>query len=35
VRPELDRAGFDCVVLEASRIGRRSLTLRRGDSFAR
>src|SRR5256885_7692082 len=31
---ELDRAGFDCVVLEASRrIGGRSLTLRRGDSF--
>src|SRR4051812_211861 len=31
---ELDRAGFDCVVLEAAhRIGGRSLTLRRGDSF--
>ena len=31
---ELDRAGFDCVVLEASRrIGGRNLTLRRGDSF--
>ena len=31
---ELDRAGYDCVVLEASRrIGGRSLTLRRGDSF--
>jgi monoamine oxidase len=31
---ELDRAGFDCVILEASRrIGGRSLTLRRGDSF--
>src|SRR5437016_12786861 len=31
---ELDRAGFDCVVLEASRrIGGRSLTLRRGDGF--
>src|ERR1041384_5455276 len=31
---ELDRAVFDCVVLEASRrIGGRSLTLRRGDSF--
>ena len=31
---ELDRAGFDCVVLEANRrIGGRSLTLRRGDSF--
>src|SRR5262245_39160748 len=28
------RAGFNCVVLEASRrIGGRSLTLRRGDSF--
>src|SRR3954463_9764758 len=32
---ELDRAGYDVVVLEASRrIGGRSLTLRRGDSFA-
>ena len=32
---ELDRAGYDCVVLEASRrLGGRSLTLRRGDSFA-
>src|SRR5712691_860740 len=31
---ELDRAGYDCVVLEASRrIGGRSLTLRRGDAF--
>jgi monoamine oxidase len=31
---ELDRAGYDCTVLEASnRIGGRSLTLRRGDSF--
>src|SRR6266496_3429730 len=31
---ELDRAGYDCVVLEASRrIGGRSLTLRRGDGF--
>jgi monoamine oxidase len=31
---ELDRAGYDCVILEASRrIGGRSLTLRRGDSF--
>ncbi|MEA2905310.1 MAG: monoamine oxidase [Alphaproteobacteria bacterium] len=31
---ELDRAGFDCVVLEGSRrIGGRSLTLRRGDTF--
>jgi monoamine oxidase len=31
---ELDRAGYDCVVLEAAhRIGGRSLTLRRGDSF--
>ena len=29
---ELDRAGYDCVILEASRrIGGRSLTLRRGD----
>jgi len=31
---ELDRAGYDCVILEASRrIGGRSLTLRRGDIF--
>jgi monoamine oxidase len=31
---ELDRAGYDCVVLEPSRrVGGRSLTLRRGDSF--
>src|SRR5262249_50670046 len=31
---ELDRAGYDCVILEASRrIGGRSLTLRRGDTF--
>src|SRR3954454_12018980 len=31
---ELDRAGYDCIVLEASRrIGGRSLTLRRGDSL--
>jgi monoamine oxidase len=31
---ELDRAGYDCVLLEASRrIGGRSLTLRRGDAF--
>jgi len=31
---ELDRAGYDCVLLEASRrIGGRSLTLRRGDGF--
>ena len=31
---ELDRAGYDCVILEASRrAGGRSLTLRRGDSF--
>jgi monoamine oxidase len=31
---ELDRAGYDCVVLEAARrIGGRSLTLRRGDGF--
>ncbi len=31
---ELDRAGYDCVVLEATRrFGGRSLTLRRGDSF--
>jgi monoamine oxidase len=29
---ELDRAGYDCVILEASRrAGGRSLTLRRGD----
>jgi monoamine oxidase len=32
---ELDRAGFDCVILEASRrVGGRSMTLRRGDVFA-
>jgi monoamine oxidase len=32
---ELDRAGYDCVILEASRrLGGRSLTLRRGDRFA-
>jgi monoamine oxidase len=32
---ELDRAGYDCVVLEASkRAGGRSLTLRRGDKFS-
>ena len=31
---ELDRAGYDCLILEASRrAGGRSLTLRRGDSF--
>lgn len=31
---ELDRAGYDCVILEATRrAGGRSLTLRRGDSF--
>jgi monoamine oxidase len=31
---ELDRAGYSCVILEASRrIGGRSLTLRRGDVF--
>lgn len=31
---ELDRAGYDCIILEASRrIGGRSLTLRRGDTF--
>src|SRR3979409_2701593 len=31
---ELDRAGYDCVVLEASpRIGGRSLTLRLVDGF--
>jgi monoamine oxidase len=31
---ELDRAGYDCTILEASRrIGGRSLTLRRGDTF--
>jgi monoamine oxidase len=31
---ELDRAGYDVVILEASRrAGGRSLTLRRGDSF--
>src|SRR5262245_23514092 len=32
---ELDRAGYDCVILEAAqRLGGRSLTLRRGDRFA-
>jgi monoamine oxidase len=32
---ELDRAGYDCVVLEAAqRAGGRSLTLRRGDKFS-
>src|SRR5262245_13747394 len=32
---ELDRAGYDCVVLEAAkRSGGRSLTLRRGDTFS-
>ena len=31
---ELDHAGYDCTILEASRrIGGRSLTLRRGDTF--
>jgi monoamine oxidase len=31
---ELDRAGYDCVILEATgRIGGRSLTLRRGDTI--
>jgi monoamine oxidase len=31
---ELDRAGYDCIILEADRrAGGRSLTLRRGDSF--
>lgn len=31
---ELDRAGYDCLILEpARRAGGRSLTLRRGDSF--
>ena len=31
---ELDRAGYDCVILEATRrLGGRSLTLRRGDGF--
>jgi len=31
---ELDRAGYDCVLLEANRrAGGRSLTLRRGDTF--
>ena len=31
---ELDQAGYDCIILEASRrAGGRSLTLRRGDSF--
>src|SRR5882672_8637231 len=32
---ELDRAGYDCVILEATRrLGGRSLTLRRGDGLA-
>ncbi len=32
---ELDRAGYDCEILEASaRAGGRSLTLRRGDRFS-
>src|SRR5947199_6231098 len=32
---ELDRAGYDCTILEASRrAGGRSLTLRRGDTFS-
>src|SRR5262245_34832525 len=32
---ELDRAGYDCTILEAAqRLGGRSLTLRRGDRFA-
>jgi monoamine oxidase len=32
---ELDRAGYDCVILEAdSRLGGRSLTVRRGDSYS-
>ena len=31
---ELDRAGYECVILEADRrLGGRSLTLRRGDTF--
>jgi monoamine oxidase len=31
---ELDRAGYDCIILEAQRrAGGRSLTLRRGDTF--
>src|SRR3954471_8770304 len=31
---ELDRAGYDCVILEPTRrAGGRSLTLRRGDAF--
>src|SRR6185295_19445024 len=31
---ELDRAGYDCVILEAQRrAGGRALTLRRGDTF--
>ena len=31
---ELDRAGYDCVILEAdSRLGGRSLTVRPGDTF--
>jgi monoamine oxidase len=32
---ELDRAGYDCTILEAAhRAGGRSLTLRRGDKFS-
>ena len=32
---ELDRAGYDCTILEATgRAGGRSLTLRRGDRFS-
>jgi monoamine oxidase len=32
---ELERAGYDCLILEAAqRLGGRSLTLRRGDRFA-
>ena len=32
---ELDRAGYDCVILEAShRVGGRVFTLRRGDVFS-
>ncbi|MEX2035561.1 MAG: FAD-dependent oxidoreductase, partial [Xanthobacteraceae bacterium] len=31
---ELDRAGYDCLILEATRrTGGRSLTLRRGDTL--
>lgn len=31
---EFDRAGYDCIILEAARrAGGRSLTLRRGDAF--